>query len=123
MLLDWEKELEVWLHTTEQWERSIAAVVGPYLEEIARANAALEQVMTEMVDPHLEGWLGGFEQWGQQVDHYLYEAMGTMEGEFNRPVDCQGCRFYHGRYYEGTQLVCALHPEGPQASCRDWEGS
>ncbi|MBW4496791.1 MAG: hypothetical protein KME26_27700 [Oscillatoria princeps RMCB-10] len=37
-----------------------------------------------------------------------------------RPKPCTGCRYYHGQYYAGNLLVCAIHPYGPDGdSCHD----
>lgn len=44
--------------------------------------------------------------------HYLQERL--------KP--CMGCKYYYGRRDGGHFLVCAIHPNGPEAdSCRDWE--
>lgn len=39
-----------------------------------------------------------------------------------RPEACQGCCFYHGKTYGGTQLVCGMHPYGVEGDyCTDWQ--
>ncbi len=44
--------------------------------------------------------------------HYLQERL--------KP--CIGCKYYYGRRDGGYFLVCAIHPNGPEAEqCRDWE--
>jgi hypothetical protein len=60
------------------------------------------------------------------VDAYL-EMLRQMHQsdqciEAERPVACRGCSYYHGQYYGGNLLVCALHPQGAEGDrCRDWE--
>ncbi|NJR64837.1 MAG: hypothetical protein HC772_05175 [Leptolyngbyaceae cyanobacterium CRU_2_3] len=40
-----------------------------------------------------------------------------------RPKACQGCCIYHGQTYNGTRLICAIHPSGVEGDhCMDWEG-
>ncbi|WP_287129579.1 hypothetical protein [Candidatus Cyanaurora vandensis] len=98
--MDLEQSFNEWVARVEQdlitWE--------------AWANPLFQQVDTVL------------EQWVQQTDHWFFEVAGTMEGELNRPVACQGCGFYHGRQYGEAILTCALHPTGPELShCRDWQ--
>jgi hypothetical protein len=60
------------------------------------------------------------------VDAYL-EMLRQMHQsdqyiEAERPAACRGCSYYHGQYYGGNLLVCALHPQGAESDrCKDWE--
>ncbi|MBD2526563.1 hypothetical protein [Nostoc sp. FACHB-133] len=41
----------------------------------------------------------------------------------NRPTSCIGCKYYHGISYNGSPLICSVHPEGIEsAECPDWQG-
>lgn len=41
----------------------------------------------------------------------------------NQPA-CIGCSHYHGRVYNGTLLVCGMHPYGwDDNQCPDWESN
>jgi hypothetical protein len=38
-----------------------------------------------------------------------------------RPAACRGCVHYHGKVYNGTMLVCGMHPYGAESeTCPDW---
>jgi hypothetical protein len=38
-----------------------------------------------------------------------------------RPTACRGCVHYHGKVYNGTLLVCGMHPYGAEdETCPDW---
>ena len=38
------------------------------------------------------------------------------------PIACRGCTHYHGRTYNGSFFVCAMHPYGAAGDvCLDWE--
>ncbi|MCC5633813.1 hypothetical protein LC613_41070 [Nostoc sphaeroides CHAB 2801] len=40
----------------------------------------------------------------------------------NRPTSCIGCKYYHGISYNGSPLICSVHPEGIEgAKCPDWQ--
>ncbi|MBD2730616.1 hypothetical protein H6G96_30945 [Nostoc sp. FACHB-892] len=40
-----------------------------------------------------------------------------------RPTSCIGCKYYHGISYNGSPLICSVHPEGIEgAKCPDWQG-
>lgn len=60
------------------------------------------------------------------VDAYLemlrqmHQSEQLIEAE--RPAACRGCAYYHGQYYGGNLLICAIHPQGAEGDrCRDWE--
>ena len=39
-----------------------------------------------------------------------------------QPEACRGCQHYYGRVDGGYQLICAMHPYGPEADrCEDWK--
>lgn len=39
------------------------------------------------------------------------------------PQACRGCLHYHGRSYNGSHLICGMHPYGVETeTCSDWEG-
>lgn len=39
-----------------------------------------------------------------------------------RPTSCIGCKYYHGIFYNGSPLICSVHPEGIEgAKCPDWQ--
>ncbi|MEH2386811.1 MAG: hypothetical protein V7K14_13755 [Nostoc sp.] len=41
----------------------------------------------------------------------------------NRPTSCIGCKYYHGISYNGSPLICSVHPEGIEGvKCPDWQG-
>ena len=41
---------------------------------------------------------------------------------FCQPTACRGCQHYYGRSDGGNQLICAMHPYGPETdACEDWE--
>lgn len=38
----------------------------------------------------------------------------------DRLSGCAGCKYWHGRTYEGNFLACTVHPDGKE-NCPDWE--
>ncbi|WP_193199681.1 hypothetical protein [Nostoc sp. MG11] len=55
----------------------------------------------------------------------LIEDQGEDEDDFDeeesRPAACIGCENYHGQYYGGNMLVCAIHPHGVEGeNCPDY---
>ena len=68
-------------------------------------------------------------EWESRTDlteHFTDDPDGWLNPKIestreNHPA-CVGCANYHGRLYNGTLLVCGMHPYGVEEShCLDWE--
>ncbi len=79
-------------------------------------------------------WLEDFQnhQWALQAferalalepDHDLAGRLRDLAlGDLEKSRPCEACRYYYGGSPGGNLLVCAVHPQGPEATvCRDWE--
>ena len=124
---DWQQE---WV---KSWE-NLAGDIGQFFEDVgkevsAAADALIEfteeiaeqleeaiapgvdqfdQQITEWLDPLLLALLGLEESIDQAVEPVTH----TVEPWLNQHPVCVGCRNYHGQVYNGTMLVCAMHPYG-----------
>ncbi len=56
----------------------------------------------------------------RRIDERIEIVKADYESERDRLSGCSGCRFWHGRSYEGVFLACTVHPEGKE-NCPDWE--
>jgi len=111
--MDWERDfatqIERNLKTFEPILKQLETDLQPLIAELETNLDTLGTQVEQTLDPLLS-----------QVDQWLFEFSGQIEAEWNRPMVCQGCTYYHGRSYGETLLVCALHPTGPtNAHCRD----
>ncbi len=57
------------------------------------------------------------------LNSLLHPFIDLSRGDFNSPNSsmprhtlCENCENYHGQSYGGTQLVCGMHPYGPDAT-------
>ncbi|HEY9643828.1 MAG TPA: hypothetical protein V6C57_25285 [Coleofasciculaceae cyanobacterium] len=87
-------------------------------EEIERAFTPFEEGVSPHLDPSNEppDWFEpllaailGFES---TLDRAAEPFTHTVEPLINQHPVCVGCRNYHGQVYNGTMLVCAMHPYG-----------
>lgn len=56
------------------------------------------------------------------IDEFPVEFSKPLPPSF--PLSCIGCKFFHGRSYNGVIMNCAPHPKGPvnpESPCPDWE--
>lgn len=61
-----------------------------------------------------------------RLDHFTDDSDSWLNPKVEATPDtypaCIGCANYHGRLYNGTLLVCGMHPYGVEEShCLDWE--
>ncbi|MGF2037403.1 MAG: hypothetical protein RMZ43_019135 [Nostoc sp. CmiVER01] len=53
----------------------------------------------------------------------INQVMLRLPRPLTRPTSCIGCKYYHGIFYNGSPLICSVHPEGIEgAKCPDWQG-
>ncbi|MDX2230377.1 MAG: hypothetical protein NW220_12115 [Leptolyngbyaceae cyanobacterium bins.349] len=105
---DVEEAIDAWVENSGFWMEEVETFIP--LE--------LEQRITEVLDPILEAYLG-FEV---SVEETVQPMVNTVEPLLNDHPVCMGCRHYHGQSYNGTMLVCGMHPYGWEGDkCPDWE--
>ncbi|HEY9616164.1 MAG TPA: hypothetical protein V6C64_04950 [Microcoleaceae cyanobacterium] len=77
----------------------------------------VEQQFNEFFEPLFEEFLGVSpvieEQEREAEDSWAIDS--SFDPFPETPAVCAGCRHYHGQVYNGTLLVCGMHPYG-------WEG-
>ncbi|MBW4504868.1 MAG: hypothetical protein KME57_36335 [Scytonema hyalinum WJT4-NPBG1] len=60
---------------------------------------------------------------GEEELRRIDERMESAKSEYDRQRDrlsgCAGCKFWHGRVYEGNFLACTVHPHGKE-NCPDY---
>ncbi len=105
-----EAAVDVVIEVSETWVGQLEAAIAP----------DLEQRFNDFFDPILEAYLG----LELHLDETVQPVMHTVEPLFNDHPACIGCRHYHGQSYNGTMLVCGMHPfgwEDQEQKCPDWE--
>ncbi len=58
----------------------------------------------------------------RRIDIRIEAIVNQSEKERDRLSGCQGCKYWHGRTYEGNFLACTVHPHGKE-NCPDWESN
>ncbi|ABG50880.1 conserved hypothetical protein [Trichodesmium erythraeum IMS101] len=99
--------------------------LGKFSEEIAEEIninifAEMDEYVDQLVDPIIEVYLDFYPDIEiEDVDYYLVDH---LEPTIEKHPACRGCIHYHGQFYGGNLLVCAMHPYGVEdKSCLDWE--
>jgi hypothetical protein len=101
------------LEFTEEMAEEVERAIAPGLDQ-------LDDQITEWIEPLLQA-LTGLES---TLDQATEPMTHTVEPLLNQHPICVGCRHYHGQAYNGTMLVCAMHPYGivdGSESCPDKE--
>jgi len=94
---------------TEEFHNSITADFNEYFQELFDP---LLDIYSEFEDINLEN--------NPQEADLLINPKVEPTTEHN-PA-CIGCQHYHGRVYNGSILVCGMHPYGwDDSTCPDWE--
>ena len=55
----------------------------------------------------------------RRIDARIEAVKAEYESERDRLSGCAGCKYWHGRTYEGKFLACTVHPHGLE-NCPDW---
>jgi hypothetical protein len=55
----------------------------------------------------------------RRIDERIEAVKADYEKQCDRLSGCTGCKYWHGRSYEGNFLACTVHPEGKE-NCPDW---
>jgi hypothetical protein len=97
---------DAWLDFTEEVAEEIERVITPFEAAISPELDRLSQ--SDWVEPLLQAVLG-FES---TLDRAAEPFTHTVEPLINQHPVCVGCRNYHGQVYNGSMLVCAMHPYG-----------
>ena len=136
---DWMKQLEATLaqlvDETEQWVSSAVETVVESSDAIAED---LEQLLAPMMDPlrddlerNLDDFVEAVEPWadsmvvniGTWVEQAMTPINQVLDPLVQQRTHCVGCRNYHGQMYGDQELVCAIHPFGPdldREACPDY---
>lgn len=95
------------------------------------AEEAVVEVQKLVVDelersfPFLNDEAFWTEFWDFEDGENHFDPLNTIygvESMANTPQACRGCVHFHGQVYNGTPLVCGMHPYGPDqlTTCPDW---
>lgn len=132
---DWESMFETITEGIDQFLQDVTKGVNDAID----AFIDFSDEMAEEVDRNLAQGLS--EPEGQVAGwvNPLLEVIFGIEATFDRTVEpithtvepwlnqhpvCIGCRHYHGQVYNGTMLVCGMHPFGVEEgvdTCADKE--
>lgn len=137
---DWQKD---WLRTfdllaegVEQLCHDVAKDIGEAVDNLAELSGEFFEQIEEAIAPSLDEWDQQMTDWTDAVLQLFFDfetGVSQTTEPFTQTIDplinehkaCVGCRNYHGYSYNGTPLVCAMHPYGWEAeeSCPDWEST
>jgi hypothetical protein len=95
------------LDFTEEVAEEIERAFAP-LEEAASPDLDRSNELVDWFEPLLQAILG-FES---TLDRAAEPFTHTVDPLINQHPVCVGCRNYHGQVYNGSMLVCAMHPYG-----------
>ncbi|WP_164674468.1 hypothetical protein [Spirulina subsalsa] len=125
---DWSKEF---------WEMfdTVTQEIEQFVNEVGEVAEAIALEVQEVVETELDQWFESFvtpllfpfedpPDWAEFPDHEL-DLLFTeqVSPSLDQHPACIGCQHYHGQVYNGTLLVCAMHPYGSDTpTCPDWDG-
>lgn len=135
---EWLKQLQDTLDSVARgssvWLGAVSKEADQIAEQWAEASHETFQEIHDVLDPALT-------EISSQIDSGLDASVNFIEGQLtpwleettapltctinpwlqNHPT-CVGCKNYHGGTYGESELVCGMHPYGPDGeSCEDWE--
>ncbi|MCW6038334.1 hypothetical protein K4A83_18945 [Spirulina subsalsa FACHB-351] len=126
---DWSKEF---------WEMfdTVTQEVEQFVNEVGELAEAIALEVQDVVETELDQWFESFvtpllfpfdppPDWEEFPNPEL-EMLFTeqVQPSLEAHPACIGCHHYHGQVYNGTLLVCAMHPYGSDSpTCPDWDGN
>ena len=107
----WADDLNETLNQmSEDFQNAIGTDLNEYFEELFEPLVDIYGEISEI----------NFEDSPTDTDSFINPKIEATS--HNHPA-CIGCVNYHGRVYNGSLLVCGMHPYGREdQSCPDWEG-
>ena len=126
---DWLNQLEKALvQAAEDTDRLLTTAMDNML---ASADEMVDDLETH-VDQALDTLDQVIAPWATSLTSTVSNWFEEISAPINQTVDpwlqehprCIGCRNYHGQFYGGEMLICAIHPYGPDPDvekCPDWE--
>ncbi len=122
-LQDWMKAVETVSNGIGQFLEDVGKevndAVDAFIELTDEMTDEMERAITpglDHLDRQMDEWvepiLLAFDRWGATIDRAVEPVSHTVEPLLNQHPICMGCRHYHGQTYNGTMLVCAMHPYG-----------
>lgn len=134
----------------DEWRKQIEKTVGEmegFFAEVGETTELLVEEVSENLGSFLEQFQVGFAEEVEDLIHNFVEVIITTSDEIDAALSdewenfvdddftsvsyhnpsteshpaCINCANYHGQVYNGTLLVCAMHPNGYEGdSCPDW---
>lgn len=95
------------LEFTEEMAEEIERAIVP-LEEAVPGLDQLDEQIADWFEPIWRAVMGLEATLDRAAEPFTH----TIEPLINQHTACVGCRHYHGQTYNGTVLVCAMHPYG-----------
>lgn len=94
---------------TEEFQNSVGTDIKEYFQEIFEPLVDIYAEIEEM----------SFDDTPSDTDSFINPK---IEATPEHHPACIGCHNYHGRVYNGSLLVCGMHPYGwDDQNCPDWE--
>ncbi|MEO1592949.1 MAG: hypothetical protein AAFU71_16880, partial [Cyanobacteria bacterium J06632_22] len=101
----------------DELEVTLSPMLTPLWDDLERN---LDQLV-ETVEPWADAAVVNLGTWIEQVTTPVNQVVDPWLQNRTR---CIGCRNYHGQTYGDQDLICAIHPFGPDAdrdACPDYE--
>lgn len=105
----------------DEWE-NFSAEINSELEGDHLFNQ-INQYFTELLEPIVELYadLDLDSDLDLEDNNLDQNFVAYMDPDQQNHPACRGCENYHGHFYGGNLLVCAMHPYGVESDhCPDW---
>jgi hypothetical protein len=133
------KETDRWFQETSQQVEEVVDAIAQMSDEV---SLQIQEAIATEIDRTIDEFLEPFEESFDSFDDIdvsspanSYESISSFHSLTtldslprylpptpNRNPACIGCRHYHGYVYQGTMMVCGMHPYGwDTEDCPDWE--
>lgn len=126
---DWVKSVETVASSIERFFQDTSKEMGNRALTLIELSDEMVEDIEQAIAPtldHLETqfteWLNPFLELGAELESLLYDLhwMDQISDFTDFPAEslsiqhpiCKDCRHYHGEVYNGTPLICAMHPYG-----------
>lgn len=132
---NWETEFGKWIDAVTESVERFFDEIGQTVEEIAQDLETgvvneLESFIREVIEPFIDIEIDINVDIRTRESHPFEDLFSETEFDFNPKIRpsatsysaCINCQHFHGRIYNGTPLICGMHPHGwSDENCPDWE--
>lgn len=126
---DWMRSVETFANSVGQFFQDVGKDVSDAADALIELTEEMAENLEQFISPNLDRVDNQFDEWldpilqtilgiENTIDQAVEPVTHTVEPWLNQHPICVGCRNYHGQTYNGTMLICAMHPYGV---AEDWD--